>query len=390
MLVQAVQAGRREFIEIVLIGVALFFVIVAVFWATDTSVLQSDEAGYSAQSYEWWRANVHLPGYAVLLWILRQGTLGIIGDAALLQVISLAAWCGSLYIFLQIAAIVNPGASRLGAVLYGLFPFVGITYVAWPRVDSVAHLALVYGVLCLFRQDWPRLMLALAVMLLMQKALWPFALTISLVAWWRGFPLWRILAAGAPLAIFWLAVAAGGAGLLWIIAVDLKVNLPSQSSLPILDGVFGTLTQGDMRGIIKGLLLLGLLIGTGVMTWTYGRRSNLEMLAILVPVLGLLVVLNQFEAWASVRYAKILVIPLIGLPISQQLGRKLAQARAIFWLVVMVLAATQVAFAIRIADYFTSSDVSEITIPAVPGGTDREPRGGRDTGSAVPAQTSRS
>jgi hypothetical protein len=347
---------------LIVTGTILFVILIGIWHVSGTQIMQSDVLGYSEQSHHWWLANMHLPGYAFLLWVARGLTLGAVSDLILMQTISLAAWYGSLYIFLKIARKINPDASQLATVLYGLFPFVGITYVAWPIADSVAHFVLIYGIFCLFERDWRRLMVALAVMLLVQKALWPFALLISLAAWHRGFPVWRALAAGAPLAIFWLAVAASGAGPLWIISIDLSVNLPSYSGLPVLDGVLGTLAQGGMRGTIKGLLLLSLFVGTVILTWIYIRRRNLEMLSILIPVLGLLVFMNQHEAWASIRYAKILVIPLIGVtPLVPRLGRFI-RASNMSWIVIGVLAATQVAYAMHVIAFHEVK--TELSVPS--------------------------
>ncbi|PVE20953.1 hypothetical protein DC522_29295 [Microvirga sp. KLBC 81] len=358
MLAQTAGEKRYDFAEVAVIGITAFLLVVIMFRLMGTSVLQSDVLGYSLQSQHWWQANWHLPGYAILLWALRALTFNTIGDVLLMQTICLAAWSGSLWVFFQIAEHVNPAAARLGAMIYGLYPFVGITLIAWPLSDMVANFALIYAVLCLYERDWPRLTLAIAAMLLMQKALWPFSALIGLVAWRRGFPLWRVFGSGVPLVLFWLFVAVNGEGLLWIVSVDMSKHFSVHTSLPLLDGILGTLMRGDVRGITKGLILLGLLFGTGAMTWIYGRRGNLEMIAILIPVLGLLVVLNEWVIWAAFRYSKILVIPLIGLlPQSYPSVRRLARAPRVFWICVVILVASQLAFAMRIEIYFRN-DIS--------------------------------
>jgi len=367
MLAHSAHRSRQDLGQIAAIGIATFLSVVILFRLMGTPMLQSDVLGYSEQSYRWWQASMHLPGYATLLWLFRTLTFGIINDVVLMQTISLAAWAGSIWAFLQIAEKVNPSAARWGAVIYGLYPFVGVTFVAWPLSDTVANFALIYAILCLYRRDWPRLTLSLAAMLLMHKALWPFAAAISLVAWQRGFPLWRVFASGVPLVLFWLFVAASGAGLFWIVSIDVSDHFSVGTSLPILDGVLGTLMRGGMRGTVKGLILLSLLGGTVVMTWIYGRRGNLEMLAILIPVLGLLVILNEWVIWAAFRYSKILVIPFIGLlPQSHPFGRWLSRVPGAFWICVAFLTATQIAFAMRVETYFRNNigaQTYEVTQP---------------------------
>lgn len=353
MLAQSARGIHQDLGLIAAIGIIALLSVVFLFHLMGTSVLQSDVLAYSLQSHQWWQANMHLPGYAILLWLLRSLTFGVFSDVVLMQGICFAAWIGSIWAFLRIAEEVNPAAARWGAVIYGLYPFLGITSVAWPVSDTVANFAIIYAVLCLYRRNWPHLMLTLAAMLLIQKAVWPFAASIAFVAWWRGFPLWRVFASGVPLILFWLFVAANGAGLLWIISIDLADHVPSDASLPILDGIVRTLMRGDMRGLVKGSILLSLLVGSGIMTWIYARRGNLEMLAMLIPVLALLFVLNEWVIWAAFRYSKILVIPFIGLlPQSYVSRRWLARTPGVFWVSVAFLAATQVAFAMRIETYF--------------------------------------
>ncbi|MCC6554527.1 MAG: hypothetical protein IT372_16230 [Polyangiaceae bacterium] len=343
---------RRYFVEIASIGAVVFLSLVALFRAMDLAVLQGDVLDYSTQSRAFWRADNHLPGYAFLIWLARGLTFGLVGDAALMQAVSLGAWCGSVYLVLRIAERVRPEAARWAAALYGLFPFVGVMYAAFPQSDSLVHLALAWGALCLLRRDLVKLPVALAVMLLVHKVLWPFAALMALAAWRRGMPAGRAALAGTPLAGFWLLVAAGGAGPLWIIHIDLNKNLQSWSGLPVLDGVLGTLAAGGARGLVKGGLLAGLLAGTAWMTWRLARRRDLEMLAMTVPMLGLLLALNQWEAWAAMRFAKALVIPLLALVPPAPALPRVMRSRAAYWAFVGLLAASQVAFAVRIADYF--------------------------------------
>lgn len=116
MLAHSAYRTRQDLGQVAAIGIVTFLSVVVLFRLMGTTMLQSDVLGYSEQSHHWWQASMHLPGYAILLWLSRMLTFGAIDDVLLMQAISLAAWGGSIWVFLQIAERINPSAARWGAV----------------------------------------------------------------------------------------------------------------------------------------------------------------------------------------------------------------------------------------------------------------------------------
>ncbi|HEY3322360.1 MAG TPA: hypothetical protein VGP72_18000 [Planctomycetota bacterium] len=355
---------RTEGWNIIAVGVAVCVAVAVLFRLIGLSVLQSDPLDYLMQSREWWRMNDHLPGYAMLIWLANIATLGLLPAAVLLQTVALLCWCVSVYYVDRVLETLRAPARAWGVALYALFPFVGVTYVAWPIGDSLSHAVLIFAFYCLLQKDWRALTFALATALIVHKGLWPFALLIGLVAMLgNGYPLWQFLVSGLPLIGFWLGGVWAGGDWLWIVKIDLTRHLPSHSSLPFLDGVIGTLLSGGARGLVKGGFLTIVLATTCWLIWVYARRRAYEMLTLLLPLLALLLTMNQWEAWASIRFAKIMVVPLAAMLTRFKLasthefapkgGREhIRGTRWPFWSFVGMLAATQIAFAFYIDRYF--------------------------------------
>ncbi|HYG78005.1 MAG TPA: hypothetical protein VEK08_23570 [Planctomycetota bacterium] len=339
--------------NLLLLGIAVFAGIVILFHLMGLSVLQSDPFDYLEQSREWWRVDDHMPGFAALIWCVNLLTFGLLPSSVLLQASAILCWGVSVYYVDKILSTLYPSASHWGVALYALFPFVGVTYAAWPIGDYMAHAAIAYCFYCMLQKRWTALTIGLAFSLLIHKAIWPFAFLIAVAGWWRhGYPLWMFIASGVPLLAFWTAGVIKSGDPLWIIKIDLTRHLPSHSPLPILDGVIGTLLQGGARGLVKGGFLLTVLLGTLYMTYVFIRRRSWEMLALVLPIVALLMTMNQWEAWASIRYAKIMALPLVAALSTTRLFMMLNARQWLFGTFVALLVASQLAFAMYIEKYF--------------------------------------
>jgi hypothetical protein len=140
-----------------------------------------------------------------------------------------------------------------------------------------------------------------------------------------------------------------GYGPSWLLSVSLPIQFASKSSLPVLDGLMGTLLKGGMKNLVKSVILwahVALLVTLCVALFRE-RDSAMKWLglAIVGALLFLYGGLNQHIIWAAVRYSKIAAIP-----IGFYLGTKPCVAAAVTqhpWIIVplvVVLLASQFAY----------------------------------------------
>ena len=345
----------RADVQVLLVGVATFAGITAMFALVRFGPVRSDVLGYLHWSRVWWfvRDQYHLPGYPALLWLVRTLTGGRLDGAPLMDAVSLGAWIAAVrYVSLTLAT-VRPDARAIGTALFALFPFVGVAYVAWPTVDATAAAALTAAVYYLVRCAWWRYTIAVAAALIIHKVLWPYMGLLTIVAIWRyGYPVQRILLAGVPLAIYWLWGVVDRAGPLWIVHTNMSAELSSRSQLPVMDGVFGTMLAEGARGVAKGLVLLALGIINVALAVVLTRRRDWVMLSLAIPTLILFVILNQHEAWAAMRFGRILALPAAVVVAARPAWKNVLTRPAVWWASIVVLVVLQVAFAYYMATAF--------------------------------------
>ncbi|HET7564411.1 MAG TPA: hypothetical protein VFJ96_05420 [Gemmatimonadaceae bacterium] len=339
-------------VQVLLVGLATFAGITAMFALVGFNPVHSDVLGYLQWSRVWWfvRDQYHLPGYPALLWLVRTLTGGRLDGAPLLDVVALGAWIAAVrYVSLTLAT-EHEGGRAFGTALFALFPFVGVAYVAWPTVDAIAAAALTAAIYYLVRRAWWRYTIAVAMALVIHKVLWPYMGLLTIVAIWRsGYPVRRIVLAAVPLGVYWLWGVVDGGGVLWIVHTNLHAELSSHSQLPVLDGVLGTLLAGGVRGWGKGTVLIALGLANVALAVSMMRRRDGLMLALTIPTLILFVILNQHEAWAFVRFGRILALPAAVVVAEHRAWRATLARPAVWWALIVMLVVLQVAFAYYMA-----------------------------------------
>jgi hypothetical protein len=291
--------------------------------------LQSDVYGYWQESLDWGMTlhSYHVPGYPFLIALVHTLTGRILPPIAVLMLINFTALLVSallVYRIIEHSTLPRSGAA-VGALAFGLWPFVGLVYSAYPLADIPAKTFLLAGIY-FWIQTNPRGLSLLAaagmlgISMVMHKAMWPVVLLLVLsqvVFKPVRLTLDRtaaVIALAAPLGITWFMGFRQYSDPLWLLTSNLETEIISKTGLPVLDGLVGALSEGGARGLLKGgivaglaivsvLLLIGSLRGRGSQRFLSGALS--------LAVLALFLVLNQYEIWAAVRFSRLLVLPLL-------------------------------------------------------------------------------
>jgi hypothetical protein len=284
--------------------------------------LQSDAQGYWDDSMKMDAPfhPFHVPGYPFVIFIFRTLTGSYFSPSFYLQLISFLSFSLVLFLIFELGKLYS-NSNEIGwvsAVLFMLWPMVGLTYVIYPVADSLAMCLYLLGIYLLLKQRETLGAFAWAGALFVHKAMWIFV-AISFLLWFfqaRQTGIKRVLIHGlvvfGPLLFYALLGAVYHQSLIWIISSNLRVEVSSTSNLLILDGVVGTFRAGNLQSWVKGGILLSQLLVAGYVVFHALRRRSWGWefgLAIGLATLILLCVLNRYEIWASVRFGRLLVIP---------------------------------------------------------------------------------
>ena len=284
------------------------------------NLLVPDASEYLAWSRQWWdfhHGNVHhLPLYPMVLWLFRTASLGWLDNVLLLRTVTLV--CTAVYLAMAhwIASRYFPEARNLTAVLLGLYPFLGLSIVHTPVSDSLATCCVIGALACSLGRRWGGFALCLAAGLVCHKAIWGFLGLLALEAVARRkCPVAVPLLAGLSLALYWAWGVSQGQELLWMVKTNLADELGTHSSLPVLDGLVGSFIYqtGAARLFRSVVVLCFFLMAVGLLVWNVRRRHSPDFflhLALILPVLALLAVLNQYAIWSAFYYSRPIMLSL--------------------------------------------------------------------------------
>jgi hypothetical protein len=350
------------------LGVVLLgWVAVRALWALlRFDALRSDPAGYWQDSLAWSRPFhlFHVPGYP---WLIAGGRALGPGapPLALMQAIALAALLLGAWLTyrLLLEAHVDDETAAWGALAYGLWPFVGVTYVALPVADATALAWFLAGTLALCRRRTYVAAVLLGAALITHKATWPLVMLLW-AAWLitEGRPRVRQSVVASivlllPVAVLWAAGAAFHGSITWIVSSNLAAEVLPGGTLIVLDWVGAAISRGG-AGLVKGLIVAAIAASSAALAWASIRASTRAerpyagyAAAISVAILVLCLSLNQHEIWAAVRFSRVLVLPigwslLIAHPVRSWAPRALRPVAA------FALLASQLAYAWYMARVF--------------------------------------
>ena len=291
-----------------------------------------------------------LPGYPATIFVIRQFTGGFLSGDAILLGVSCLSFVISCVLLFRILKIFNPSDAFVASLLFMFFPFVGVAVVVDPRADAMAFMLLLASLLMIVRdRAWGFCLLG-ALALLTHKALWPSIFLIALIALLKGDLKWyHVVVLALPVGALFVSGALYYQDIVWMFSDHMQVVAMPRGTWSLFDGIIGTVQAGAWDDVVKAFMVVSLLSLSLFLSYQAVRSRNYYMVAILVPIVFWSAVLNTYEIWASMRFGKIVVLPLFVLP--SFLLRKwhlLKSNRIIVFLLILLLVASQVAFVWRI------------------------------------------
>ncbi len=239
-----------------------------------------------------------------------------------MMAINLVTYAASIALIYVISR--NFGTSQvfaaLAALLFGLWPFVGLTFTVMPIADSPAFALTFAGLLSLQKSRRPLAAFLLSLALITHKGMWPIVGLITLADFFvrREYLSWRNAAylgiMFLPLGVLWIAGSFYHNSASWLIDRGIQLYTPAAGGYPILDGLIGSFQKGGLVGLLKGwvvLLLLLLSVSTITVAYKYKFMGYEYCLAIGAAVLFMLLFSGAQTIWGPVRFSKILAIPMI-------------------------------------------------------------------------------
>lgn len=324
----------------------------------------SDIAGYWRDSLAW-RTPFnpdHVPGYPLLIALLRFLTADQLKPLYLFWSMTFCAHIvGALAVYSIVTSRSNQQIGFLSAILFVLWPLVGTTYVVHPYSDSIALALIAWGVALLLAERFHASAILIGLSTVIHKGTWIFAILLLLagmITHRSRFPLTALFIVACPLGLLWIAgMIVKGHGPFWLLSVSLPIQFATKSSLPLLDGLLGTILKGGMKNVAKGVILwahVALLVALCVAL--FRLRDPAMKWCSLAIVGGLLFIycgLNQNIIWAAMRYSKIAALPLgFYLGTQPRVAAVLAQYPWAIAPLVVVLLASQFAWGWYMAESY--------------------------------------
>ena len=286
--------------------------------------MRSDVLEYWEDSLKWREPynSLHVPGYPLAIAAVRAPLDMVLQPVEIMLVTTLLAFAVVVTFTHKIAGTFSSQDARsigiLAAVLFVLWPFVGTAYVSYPVADMFGMAPFVVGWFLLLRQRNVSGGVFLGLALISHKAMWPFVgflLLAHILSVRSAYSLTAGFVAALSLGVLWTLGALHHDSSTWIVSSNLETEIASSGTIPILDGLRGTFLLGGVTGLAKSATLVcitGVSVLVGIVAWRLPseNRAKWYMLAVPAAVLALVVILNEHEIWAAVRFSRLLAIPL--------------------------------------------------------------------------------
>jgi hypothetical protein len=317
-------------------------------------MFRSDVRSYWLQSFEW-RSPFNawwVPGYSLVIALARGVSFGRLPPIAILCTVSGIAYLVAVTTVYRIARQARAQRAFELAVLFGLFPLVGLTYVAYPISDMVAMAVFLLAVLEMQRERWGWFTLWSAAAMLCHKVMWFFVPPLLVTVLVQHPRARRVTPLAVVPLLLWIV---GGAlrfhSLLWFIRFNYETHAALKHGAPVLAaGLIETLADGSPAKLGKGVVILTTLAAALVTAWRCVRDRQWAGLSIAAVVAFLVIAVNAYEIWIAVRFGKLLVVCWCLLAPSE--GRDSRPPWAGLALAAGLLLASNLAFGYYLAHYF--------------------------------------
>ncbi len=288
------------------------------------STFSSDPINYWADSLYWQHPfnEFHVAGYPLLLALARGITFDALSPIALMTTITGVALLAGVHGTYRLASAVGclRRTSRAAATAFGLWPFVGTVYAAFPIADALVLSLMVWAAVWIVRGRAIPAGLLLGLAAVTHKSLWP-AIGLAVVVSWcwtdrgRAFGARVSAFAAAPVVALWVAGIADGESATWLLAssADDGIAPLRRNSIPVFDGLVGTVLYGDAVARARLVMVLAAVaLALVVLLSSYRRwREPFPAMAAVfaLEIVGLALVMNQHLVWSSVRFSGLLAVP---------------------------------------------------------------------------------
>jgi hypothetical protein len=324
------------------------FLLLALFFATilHFNFMRSDVLSYWQESYNWKTPYYeHPPLYALSIAFFRTITFNTLNPVVLMMTINLLTFSVCvicIYQFIRNAE-GNHIVAAFGTILFGLWPFVGLTFTVMPIADSPAISLTLAGFIALQKSRRPLAALLLGLAIITHKGVWPIIGLIILADFYmrreffskKNFAYLAIIL--FPLILLWIAGSFYHHSITWLMERSIQVNTSVSGGYPILDGLIGTFQEGGLKGIFKGLVVLSFII-LSIVTLVTSIKFKFKYyeycIAIAIGVLLLFLFSSVETIWGPVRYSKFLVMPLM-LSVNSYFKEKTIKPVSVSWSILL-------------------------------------------------------
>jgi len=253
----------------------------------------------------------HMPGYPALLLVGRLVTLHLMPDTFVAQCLGLLTWVCGLFLARAVLARIASDTIRVGLMVFGLFPLLGVWSAADPVADLLAYAVALAALLFALENRFGAFACATGAGLMVHQAFYSFNAFLGAACVAKGMR-WRyLLLCGVPFTAYYLFIAAQRGDINWIMSYHLDVILLPRDvgQFPVFDGLVGTVLQGGARYAVKAALVDLSFAVAIVLSIDCIRRRNWVLLSCCVPVVLAGILAPRSQAWVIFRLSKLLVFP---------------------------------------------------------------------------------